>query len=758
MFILPSPARRLTAIALLLCSQMARSADQTWTYAVQASATVAADPARIELSWPADAFPVNDYTVQRKAPGAAAWGDSVTLPGDATSYVDHDVALGNRYEYQIVKHAAAYTGYGYIAVGLNASLVDTRGRAILLVETSLAGPLAPEIARFESDLAGDGWTVLRHDISRDSAPGDVKELIRSHYAADPRNTQAVILLGRIPVARSGNLNVDGHAARPMPADVFYGEMDGSWPDANGDGVYDPSLLPSAVELQVGRIDFSDLPGRYSPVRYGDEIELTRRYLEKNHAYRHAQVRPPLKALVGGLSDARGQAYAATGFRNFSALVGNDQITIAEAETDTPVENRWLARVTRDEYLWAFGAGAGSDFTVGSLGEHGIYNDLWASDLIERRAKATFYLMFGSWFSEWDKSDNLLRTALAAPDRGLAAAWAGRPHHFYHHMGVGETIGYGIRLTQNNEGLYSNQVQRQLRGVHIALLGDPTLRLYAVAPPKAVGLVTEGGANVLTWQGSDDQIFGYHVYRATDPAGPFTRLTTNLVGDGRFVDSTPPPGARYQVRAVTLTLGPSGSFYNASQGIYAAAGGSYATAGSDSGSAPPDSPPPQTEPSGDYVWLDDALPPGAKGSAERDGWTWVSSPGSYSGALSHQAEAAPGRHHHYFSESAPLGLRAGDFLYAYVYLDPANPPRTLMLTWLAGDWEHRAYWGEDLLTEEGIEGTASRRRLGDLPPAGQWVRLEIPVAAVGLENATVTGMGFTLYDGRVWWDRTGRTRP
>lgn len=757
MSLLPSSARRVAALALLLAGPLARAADQTWTFAVQASATVAVDPAQIELSWPTDAFPIREYTVHRKAPGDATWGEGITLPGNATSYLDREVALGNRYEYQIVKHAEAYTGYGYIAVGVNASLVDTRGRVVLLVESSLAAPLAPELARFQSDLAGDGWTVLRHDVSRDASPADAKALIKAHYTADPRNTQAVILLGRIPIAKAGNLNVDGHGARPMPADVFYGEMDGDWPDADGDGVYDPSQIPSSLELQVGRIDFADLPGRYSPIRYGDEIELTRRYLDKNHAYRHARVRPPLKALIGGLNDARGQAYAATAFRNFSALAGNNQITIVDTEISTPAENRWLARITRDEYLWAFGAGAGSDFTIGSLGEHGIYNDLWASDLIERKAKVTFYLMFGSWMSDWSKSDNILRTALAAPDRGLAAAWTGRPHHFYHHMGVGETIGYGIRLTQNNEGLYSNQVQRQLRGVHIALLGDPTLRLYAVAPPKVVTLATEGGANVISWQGSEDTVFGYHVYRATDPAGPFARLTPTLVGDGRFVDSAPPAGAIYQVRAVTLSLGPSGSFYNASQGVYAVAGSAQANTGGD-GSVPASPVAGGSESPGDFVWIEDELPAGAKGHAERDSWTWVSTPGSYSGMLSHQAENAPGRHHHYFSEAAPLTLRSGDFLYTYVYLDPANPPRTLMLTWLAGDWEHRAYWGEDTLTEEGTNGTASRRRLGDLPPRGQWVRLEIPVASVGLENTTVTGMGFTLYDGRVWWDRTGRTRP
>ncbi|MES2694781.1 MAG: fibronectin type III domain-containing protein [Verrucomicrobiota bacterium] len=725
----------------------------TWTFAVQASATVSADPPRVELNWPTDPFPIVNYSVHRKAIGASVWGEPIaTLPGEATRFTDESVELGKTYEYQLVKNAEKYTGYGYIAVGINATLVDVRGRAVLVVDDTLAGPLAGEIARFQNDLAGDGWTVVRHDVSRSSSPAEVKALIKAAYNADPGGTQAAILLGRIPIVRSGTLNVDGHGARPMPADVFYGDMDGVWTDANEDGIYDQNLIPSSLELQVGRIDFADLPGKYSPVAYANDIELTRRYLEKDHAFRQARVRPPQRAIIGGLNDANGQAYSAAAFRNFSAIVGNNNIVIAPTEISTPPAERWLGRLVAGEYLWAYGAGAGSDFTIGSLGEHGIYNDLWASDLVEKKAKATFYLMFGSWFSDWTKPDNILRTALTAPDRGLASAWMGRPHHFYHHMGIGETIGYGMRVTQNNEGLYKNQVQRQLRGVHIALMGDPTIRLHAVAPPRNATISTAGGNVALSWQPSEDTVFGYHVYRATNSNGPYTRLTTDLVGENRYVDGSPVSGtAIYQVRAVTLAVGASGSFYTASQGAFASTDqsglASEVTIPSASSSSEP----------GDLVWVEDALPPGAQGYADRDGWNWVSTPGSYSGTLSHQAENAAGKHHHFFVGAAPLSLQSRDILYAYVYLDPASPPRQIMLTWLADNWEHRAYWGENLLTDEGVDGTASRIRLGGLPPTGQWIRLEIPVGAVGLENRQITGMGFTLFDGRVSWDRAGRTR-
>ena len=101
------------------------------------------------------------------------------------------------------------------------------------------------------------------------------------------------------------------------------------------------------------------------------------------------------------------------------------------------------------------------------------------------------------------------------------------------------------------------------------------------------------------------------------------------------------------------------------------------------------------------------------------------------------------------------MQTGDTLYGYVYVDPANPPSALMLQWNAGgSWEHRAYWGESLFTW-GIDGTDSRRYMGSLPATSQWVRLEVPASAVGLEGAAVSGMAFSLFDGRATWDAAGR---
>ena len=163
---------------------------------------------------------------------------------------------------------------------------------------------------------------------------------------------------------------------------------------------------------------------------------------------------------------------------------------------------------------------------------------------------------------------------------------------------------------------------------------------------------------------------------------------------------------------------------------------------------------------DTVWVDDAVPMGGIATGEYEGWNWVSgNPAPYAGVLAHQSNLVGGRHQHYFYNALEtLQVQPGDTLFAYVYLDPQNPPTTVMLQWNDGtSWEHRAYWGANTIFW-GVDGTASRLPMGVLPPVGQWVQLKVPAQAVGLEGHTLNGMAFTLFGGRVTWDAAGKSGP
>ena len=171
----------------------------------------------------------------------------------------------------------------------------------------------------------------------------------------------------------------------------------------------------------------------------------------------------------------------------------------------------------------------------------------------------------------------MRSFLATPTMSLVSFMSGRPHWFCHHIGLGEPVGYAARLSMNNSTLYRTQTNAFTRGVHIGLMGDPTLRMDPVAPPSALtGTRGPSGVN-LSWSASADPVVGYYVYRSTSTKVPFTRLTTSLLTGTSFMDTASLPGAStYMVRAVKLQSTPSGTYYNASQSIFVSVNGTSGT--------------------------------------------------------------------------------------------------------------------------------------------------------------------------------------
>jgi hypothetical protein len=160
------------------------------------------------------------------------------------------------------------------------------------------------------------------------------------------------------------------------------------------------------------------------------------------------------------------------------------------------------------------------------------------------------------------------------------------------------------------------------------------------------------------------------------------------------------------------------------------------------------------PSSETVWFDDDLPAGAKPNG--DAWKWVASPDApvFSGKRSHTLNMSTSGQQHFFTGARPLKIKEDDRFFAYVYIDPAKPPREIMMQWFQKDWEHRAYWGQDKIAF-GAAGEASRRAMGALPKKGQWVRLEVPVERVGIEpGSVITGWSFDQAGGKVYWDKSG----
>lgn len=166
--------------------------------------------------------------------------------------------------------------------------------------------------------------------------------------------------------------------------------------------------------------------------------------------------------------------------------------------------------------------------------------------------------------------------------------------------------------------------------------------------------------------------------------------------------------------------------------------------------------PSTEPA-DFAWIDDAQNNGGR----TDGvWEFVGKNEApvFSKRLSRRQTAKPAQtlQHSFRGANRKFTLAEGDKLFAYVWIDPAAPPETLMLQWNDGNWEHRAFWGEDKINFGGIgKDTPAHKPMGALPAAGEWVRLEVEPADVGLAPGSVlNGIAFVQHGGTTYWDVAG----
>ena len=154
---------------------------------------------------------------------------------------------------------------------------------------------------------------------------------------------------------------------------------------------------------------------------------------------------------------------------------------------------------------------------------------------------------------------------------------------------------------------------------------------------------------------------------------------------------------------------------------------------------------------DTVWIDDEAPP-----HRTPGGNWVWSTEQVHSGKRSMKRSGPGQHQHFFADAEKgLEVRGDDILFTHVFLDPVDPPKTLMLQFFDDEWEHRAYWGEDKLSFGGT-GTdrPNHRRVGDLPKPGGWVRLEVQASAVNIGSKPLSGWAFTQFDGTVYWDTAG----
>ncbi len=533
---------------------------QTLSYlkSVLVQASVQNNPPAIQLTWNQD-FNASEVFIYKRTYGEKNWGAPIsTLPGSSESFYDIQVQEGVVYEYQVERKygiGGNILGHGYITSAVEFEGFEFRGKQLIIVENNLLNALQAEIEQYRLDQILSGYEPLVFGVDQTSSVEDIKNLILEE-TDDPDHT-AVWILGDVAVPYSGNVFPDGIPQHKgaWPCDGYYGELDGTWTDNSvfitlnddrqdnipADGKFDQSFFPSDVDLPVSRVDFSNLSENFD-----QEIEWTRAYLQKVFQFKREELSANKSCILQDQFDFVTEAFAQNAWKNVSPLT----------EASPIEEGSMKEALLEDSYLIAYGNGTGTfDNCEGVISTPEFLADSLAANI---------YIMYGSYFGDWDSPDNLLMASLVNGN-GLLSVWAGRPHWQIHSMGMGYPVGNSLVRTQNN---VSTDYQSGLsaREIHISLLGDPTLSLYPRKPITGLNYVEQNGDISLSWEPYDaPNILAYHIYAVSDNSLEF--LGEVSPNENTFLVECVPfeLPVDYVVRAKLLEITPSGSFHNYSLG-------------------------------------------------------------------------------------------------------------------------------------------------------------------------------------------------
>lgn len=602
---LPTTRPRAAALAAtLLLSLPIQGTLQDEATIVPVTAQAHGDPVRVELTWghigttPSRSHQPASIDIYRRPVGASA---DLFVPIYHTTntslrfYADESIEVGVLYEYAVGANYSDGNGKtysfpreGYVASGWQVPLEDQRGTLLLLVTEKISKALPAPLTRFERDLAGAGWRVLRETVPEDPLqPGSD---YNGDHATDPRpikaliagalhahnDLRAVVLLGHVTMPFTSMASPDGHEARAHFTDAYYADTDEEWSDAHdftstfqlsarvhpyngpGDFRWDRTRLDGR-ELLVGRIDLTGLPNLRTP-----EVDLIERYLRKNHLFRH-----------GWLPVERAGIYS-TNLSLIGRTIGNMAAYVGHARVTDIGGQDWsdyTARVDRS-FLWG---------VAGASGSHEATTGISTSTMATGNYRVAFANFGASHMMDAYKTDSALRAFLAGPVLGLGSIVS---HGFYGEIkfpqfamgrplgevNVGEAIDHPVAVTHPDyaaSGAYPGS-HYVFESVYANLFGDPTLLLHQTLPPRALDVEASGAQAQLSWHPSGaDRLVGYHVYRSLRDTWEFTRLTDDPISGTSYTDSSDrSTDVVYMVRAVNLETRGTGTYFAASQGIFA----------------------------------------------------------------------------------------------------------------------------------------------------------------------------------------------
>ena len=325
----------------------------------------------------------------------------------------------------------------------------------LVVASGMETPLEPELAQLATDLEAEGFNVTTHVMTGGTA-ADLRD-----WLAGQTGLAGAILIGHLPEAWYESDWGGPHEEYPI--DLYLMDLDGTWTDADGDGILDGHSGDRAPEIWVGRIDAHAM-------EMGSEVDQLRDYLTANHLYRTGAMALPARALV--FNDDDWSYFGNCGLNDVYSTLDLYQ---SESQTTDDYYRDRLAYGYEFVHLMSHSSPWGHTFKTPG----GYSGSVMAPEISQINPQTAFVQLFACSNARWTEPGCLGNWYLFGTDSGLLAIGSTKTgsmlefEEFYGPIGNGAIPGVAFRDWFTSVGIYDEDWH-----YGCVLLGDPTLRPLA----------------------------------------------------------------------------------------------------------------------------------------------------------------------------------------------------------------------------------------------------------------------------------------
>lgn len=163
-----------------------------------------------------------------------------------------------------------------------------------------------------------------------------------------------------------------------------------------------------------------------------------------------------------------------------------------------------------------------------------------------------------------------------------------------------------------------------------------------------------------------------------------------------------------------------------------------------------------------VWLDDIFPLGAKTTcSSRNSAIWVTAPDADPpvGRRVLQQASAANYQDKFENPAQPLRIPEAPKVFVWVKLDTLEVPDAIMVELGSAAGSRKAIWGDP---QRFSAMKTDKNWLGELPAAGTWTKLEIPLEKLDIKaGEEIRSVALAQFGGIAWWDGltvTGEVTP